>query len=232
MNIKITKITDESLLQRANAATTGRDSFQTLDSAYAHKHTTIRTQIYFVECRDIPQSVAYHLRTHFTLFPMPPFEMAWMRSKRPDRGGEDFRAVVENLTSDLTEAFDLIDDSAFNQCVEELKTLPDRFGRTSPTDFSFLISAEGLMTMAEKRLCLGAVSRDTRLVMEAIIVAIKDVDANLAPYLVKPCVATGICRERCCGYINSVDYGERRDAYKRLFQSRNTNTQPTKNKRV
>lgn len=236
MKIEITKLTDVELLRKVNAITTKKESNQTLKDAYKHRHTTIRTQLFMVECYDIPQSAAYHLRTHFTLYPMPPFEYAWMLSKRPDRGADDFTAISELLARELEVQAHNIEDQDDNGLVcsredltsplslvvnvaEQIKKLPKQFGRQAPTDFSFMISAEGLMKMAETRLCKGVVASYTRKVVEGIVKKIKDVDPDLYPHLVRPCVSTGICREKCCGFIHTAEYDKERWAYAKLFDN-------------
>lgn len=208
--VEIEKLTDERLLHIANRFTSGKESKQSLKSAYRFGHSTIRTQIFLVRLYDIPQYVAYHFRTHFSLYPMAPEEYGWMRSKRVDKGGGDFRDVCAELAENL---YDSPDDP-----VSIIQSLPDNFDRYAPTDFAFLVSAEGLMNMASKRLCVGAVSKETREVMEDICYKVKDVDPDLYPHLVKPCIATGICREpKQCGFIKSDLFRKLRNEYKLLF---------------
>ena len=209
--IEVAKLTDERLLHIANGFTSGKESKQSLKSAYRFGHSTIRTQIFLVKLYDIPQYVGYHFRTHFSLYPMAPEEYGWMRSKRIDKGGGDFREVCAELAENL---YDGPDDP-----VSIIQSLPDNFDRYAPTNFAFLVSAEGLMNMASKRLCIGAVSKETREVMEDICHKVKDIDPDLYPHLVKPCIATGICRERCCGFIKSELFRKLRNEYKRLFSN-------------
>ncbi|MBD5381990.1 hypothetical protein [Clavibacter sp.] len=208
--VEIEKITDERLLHVANGFTSGKESQQSLLSAYRFGHSTIRTQIFLVKLYNIPQYVAYHFRTHFSLYPMAPEEYGWMKSKRVDKGGGDFRDVCAELAENL---YDGSDDP-----VSIIQSLPDNFDRYAPTDFAFLVSAEGLMNMASKRLCVGAVSKETREVMEDICHKVKDVDPDLYPHLVKPCVMTGICREpKSCGFNKSELFRKLRTQYKLLF---------------
>lgn len=229
MRVTVTKLTDVELLHKANSFTTGKESHMSLARAYASGHTTIRTQMFTVECYDIPQFVAYHLRTHFTLYPMPPFEYGRMKSKRVDRGGADFRSECEALVDILETQIENIEDSSFpymigavisniRGAIDIIKGMPNRFDRFAPTNFSFIISAEGLITMANKRLCVASVSPETREVVQQIINAASVVDTDLAKHCVKPCVATGICREaKSCGFIKSDLYRRQRNDYKLLF---------------
>lgn len=227
MKIEASKITGIDLLHVANSFTTGKDSKQTLKSAYRARHSTIRTQIFLIKCYGIPQYTAYHLRTHFSLSPMAPEEYGWMKSKRIDRNCVDFRDVCRNLAYRVRTCWIDAEGNIPNalraliECAaitEDIETLPDSFDRYAPTDFGFLISAEGLITLAEKRLCIGAVSKETREVVETICEAVKDVDPDLYPHLVKPCIAHGgICRERCCGFNKTELFEKQLAEYKKLF---------------
>lgn len=225
MEIKVTKLTGIDLLHKANAYTTGKESKQSLASAYRAKHTTIRTQLFLVECIGIPQYVAYHFRTHFTLYVIAPMEYGWMKSKRIDRGGADFRTVCQEQSNLLMEAYNAIlsGDKETAQhnvlCVSDnLDDFPNEFDRYAPTDFVFMVSAEGLMVMAEKRLCYTA-SKETRETMDAICEQVYDVDPDLYPHLVPPCVAHGgICREHCCGFNKSQKGIKAIEDYKKLFE--------------
>lgn len=215
--VEVVKITDESLLHIANEFTSGKESKQSLKSAYRAMHSTIRTQIFLVKLYDIPQYVGYHFRTHFSLYPMAPEEYGWLFSKRVDKGGMDFREACNDLANEITLAWNDSDMDRHGDAVCELRCFPDKYDRYAPTNFAFLVSAEGLMNMASKRLCVSAVSMETRDVMEDICEAVKQVDPDLYPYLVRPCIATGICREKCCGFIKTQLFRKLRNNYKLLF---------------
>lgn len=96
MHVTIKKLTDVKLLQCANSFTTGRDSHMTLARAYRHGHSPIRTQLFWVECREIPLFVASQLvRSHVGV-------QFFQLSKRPDRGGSDLSSVCATLADDIT----------------------------------------------------------------------------------------------------------------------------------
>ena len=184
--VEIEKLTDERLLHIANEFTSGKESKQSLKSAYRFGHSTIRTQIFLVRLYDIPQYVAYHFRTHFSLYPMAPEEYGWMRSKRIDKGGGDFREVCKKMSEYAMTAYNAVlggdKETAQHETLclsDDLDDLPEKYDRYAPTDFAFLVSAEGLMNVASKRLCIGAVSKETREVMEDICHKVKDVDPAL-----------------------------------------------------
>lgn len=229
MEVKVTKLTGIDLLRRANSVTSGRESRATLAAAYRSGHSTIRTQIFFVECRGIPQFVSYHFRTHFTIHPMPPYEYGWMLSKRTDRGGGDFTTDCAAIADSLCTAADTIDDpdgmsslmrdvvqSSIRHAANAVLDLPTYYDRLAPTDFSFTVSAEGLMSMAHKRLCMMA-SKETREVMTLICEGVRGTDPDLYPHLVPQCVFRGVCPERTCGFVRTERFREIRNHYKSLF---------------
>lgn len=207
MNVEITKLTDVKLLQRANSFTTGRDSHMTLAKAYRAGHSPIRTQLFWVECTDIPLFVASQLvRSHVGV-------QFFQLSKRTDRGGEDFRiechdfgqridVIAEQIDENMSE--DKVDGiiDALNEMETEVKAFPTRFDRYAPTDLAFIINAEALINMAHKRLCAKA-SKETRDLMTKIALGVAIADPALAPHLVPQCVFRGgLCTEpKTCGWI-------------------------------
>ena len=198
MKVSVEKLTDVRLLQRANSFTTGHESKMTLAQAYRAGHSPIRTQLFWVECTDIPLFVASQLvRSHVGV-------QFFQRSKRTDRGGEDFRSVCYNLSQDFNGAFCMGDEEDLGKCIETAKTLPQRFDRYAPTDIAFIINAEALINMAHKRLCAKA-SAETRDLMTKIALEIAIVDPELAEHLVPQCVFRGgICSEpKSCQWIFS-----------------------------
>lgn len=225
MKIEMRKMTDVGFLREMNEFTSGKQSKQSLTSAYKHKHSTIRTQIFVVKCYDIPQYVAYHLRTHFSLYMVAPSEYGWMRSKRTDKGGLDFQKYCSGVMVDLSEADMCISRGEKNEAqhyidlaYNAVDDMPQKFDRMAPTNFAFMISAEGLMTLAETRLCIGAVSKETRETVEAICQLVEECDPDLYPHLKKPCVLHGICREGGCGYMTTDKYRVERKLYKSMFK--------------
>lgn len=74
-------------------------------------------------------------------------------------------------------------------------------GRMSPQDHCMYVNAEALMNMSYKRLCNQA-SKETKAIMEAIYVAVRELDPALALQMVPACVLhNGRCPEvfSCCG---------------------------------
>ena len=195
MKINVTKLTDIELLRKANSFTTGKDSKMTLANAYKYGHSPIRTQLFWIELRNIPLFVASQLvRSHVGV-------QFFQRSKRTDRGGENFKEVCENIAQCVME-IDENDVCASNrqgkyqqEISDEIKSLSKRFDRLAPTDLACLINAEALINMAHKRLCSKA-SEQTRELMKAIVHEVAQVDPDLAHHMVPMCAyMNGVCRE-------------------------------------
>jgi len=72
----------------------------------------------------------------------------------------------------------------------------------------FLTNAQELIQMARKRLC-GKAHAATRVVMKLIVEAVREVDPELAPFMVPECVYRGnICHEskQCNLFLNKVKH--------------------------
>lgn len=195
MEITVKKLTDLDLLHRANEFTTGHESKMSLERAYFYGHSPIRTQIFWVEMKDIPLFVASQLvRQHVGV-------QFFQRSKRVDRGGEDFAEVCDDLSRDIAKIWEEQDVESLAGYQSIITDLPNRFDRYAPTDLACIINAEALINMAHKRLCSKA-SAETREIVEILRSKIAEVDPALAQMMVRPCVANGlICREpKSCGF--------------------------------
>lgn len=215
--ISVTKLTGEDLLRRANSFTTGKQSSMTLETAYKHGHSNIRTQLFWVELTNIPLFVASQLvRSHVGV-------QYFQRSKRTDRGGEDFRQVCNDIyetMDDICYGDNVYPHNAIDYEFDRVKALPERFDRYAPTDLAFIINAEALINMAHKRLC-GKASRETREIVFGICEEAIHADPAIEPHLVPQCVFRGgICPEiGCCGYIYTP-LGQRAiDEYKMIYHA-------------
>lgn len=202
MTVSVKKLTDVELLREANSSTTGHDSNMTLERAYRYGHSPIRTQQFWIVCKDIPLFVASQLvRSHVGV-------QFYQRSKRTDRGGADFTERCKRIADRLNEIGingGEHDKRLAASIQAEIIELPKEFDRYAPTDLSFIINAEALMNMAHKRLCSKA-SLETRKLMAMIKHEIEVVDPALARHLVPMCVYRGgICSEpNSCGYTKQV----------------------------
>lgn len=223
MNIKVTKLTNVDLLRKANSFTTGKESGMSLKTAYRTLHSPARTQLFTIEFEGIPLFVASQLVRSKVGTEW------WQRSKRTDRGGEDFRVechdfgqrldiVAENVNEGLSEADADSLRQTLGEMESEVKQWPSRFDRYAPTDLMCLINAEAIINMSRKRLCAKA-SKETREIWQKVCELIEECDPDLYPHLVKPCVATGVCREhKSCGYIKTMAFSREREYYKSLFK--------------
>lgn len=212
MNVTVTKLTNVDLLRKANSFTTGHESHMTLAKAYAYQHSPIRTQLFWIECREIPLFVASQLvRSHVGV-------QFFQRSKRTDRGGCDFRKECEDLANELAYAFDTDCGDVKEELCGKVNDLPNHFDRYAPTDLAFIANAEALINMAHKRLCAKA-SPETREIFGQICELVEEQDPDLYKHLVPQCVYRGgICPEpKGCGYNKTGLFNKILTEYRKLF---------------
>lgn len=221
--VSVRKLTDDNLMREAAAFTTGKECKMSLAKAYALGHSIIRTQIFWVELRNIPLFVASQLvRSHVGV-------QFFQRSKRPDRGAPDFVAICDDLAQHTKSLARKIDCDMDDDQVEDIREAIDELGcyfddfkdlydRYTPTDLAFMINAEALMNMAHKRLCSKA-SAETRKIMQLIVDEVREIDADLARHLVPQCVFRGgICSEvKSCG----LNHTKSADDYKQIINKLN-----------
>ena len=210
IEVKAKKLTDVELLRRANSFTTRKESEMTLKKAYKLGHSPIRTQMFWVEIRNLPLYVASQLvRAHVGI-------QFFQLSKRPDRGGENFIDVCENIFSRLN-SIDTDDYDAKDSIATDIRGLPYRFDRFAPTDLAFICNAESLINISRERLCRKA-SIHTQDVWRRVAIEIGKVDHDLFDFLVPSCVHTGLCREsKPCGFMLTDTYKKSRKKYKEMF---------------
>ena len=186
--VNVIKLTDISLAQRACSFTIGKESHITLSKLYKYGHSPIRTQLFWVELKNIPLFVASQLvRSHVGV-------QFFQISKRIDRGGEDFKEVCIDIANNIDNPDSII----------KISELPAKFDRYAPTDLAFIINAEALINMSHKRLCNKA-SIETREIVGTIKEKIKTIDPELYKHLVPMCIYRGgICSEpNSCGLNKS-----------------------------
>lgn len=223
VQIKVTKLTDVNLLRLANSFTSGKESKMSLAKAYAYRHSPIRTQMFAIELTDIPLFVASQLvRSHVGV-------QWYQRSKRTDRGGEDFRIECYDFGQTLDTLAEYIDAdmpqdkvngiiTALDEMETEVKSWANKFDRYAPTDLLGVLNAEAIINMSHKRLCTKA-SLDTRAIWAQVVNAIRDIDPDLANHCVPQCVYCGFCSEpKGCGWIKSQKGMAMRNDYLKLFE--------------
>ena len=218
MNVTVKKLTDVGLLQRANSFTTGHESKMTLAKAYAYQHSPIRTQLFWIECREIPLFVTSQLvRSHVGV-------QFFQRSKRPDRNVNAL--TLEQCCEATEDAIRLFRGNGnydnLDTAVGNLRHIAANYDRKQPTSLAFIANAEALINMAHKRLCAKA-SPETREIFGQICELVEEQDPDLYQHLVPQCVYRGgICPEsKCCGYIASEKGQSRLKFYKALFNQKN-----------
>lgn len=212
MKINIQKLTNLDLLRRANEFTTGHESKMSLATAYRLGHSPIRTQLFWMELREIPLFVASQLvRSHVGV-------QFFQRSKRTDRGGRDFRKECEDLANGLANAFDMDCGDVTAELCGKVNDLSNHFDRYAPTDLAFIANAEALIKMAHKRLCAKA-SPETREIFGQICELVEEQDPDLYKHLVPQCMYRGgICPEpKGCGYNKTGLFNKILTEYKKLF---------------
>lgn len=209
MTIEVTKLTDVNLLRTVAGDTTGNESHMSLAKAYAFGHSPTRTQIFLIRLKDIPQFVASQLVRHKVGAEW------WMKSKRTDRGGINFTTICSVL-GDCIRRLDLMPSQGKEETAQLVEDLPTTFDRLAPTDLTGVLNAQAIVNISLDRLCAAA-SPETREIWQGVVNNIAQCDEELAKHCVRPCVATGICREKKCKYIHSDLFRTEREAYKRLF---------------
>lgn len=212
MKITVEKYTGIDALHRANSFTTGHESKMNLCKAYSLMHSPIRTQCFYIYLEDIPLFCA-------SQFVRSTQGVQWyQRTKRVDRGGEDFREACSLEAGHLDFAWNHGDWDAVNEVSDTLQQFPDRFDRYAPTSLMGDMNAEAIINMSKKRLCAKA-SQETREIWQQVIAEIAKVDSDLAKFCVRPCVFSGgICREhKGCGFNKSELFGKVLTEYKKLF---------------
>lgn len=214
MEIKVEKLTDVRILHEANEMTTGKESCMSLLGCYRAMHSNARTQIFWIRMYDIPLFVASQfVRSHVGV-------QWYMRSKRTDRGGENFGMACECIALNMEQCIN--NDGCFTDICERdirrIRNFPNRFDRYAPTDLGAIINAEAIMNMSHKRLCTMA-SFETREIWGKVLHEISKVDSDLVKFCVMPCVANGgICREpKGCGYNKSEMCAKQIGEYRKLF---------------
>lgn len=210
--IKVTKLTSVELLRKANSFTIGRDSKMSLRKAYASLHSPCRTQLFFIEMEDIP------------LFCASQFVRSkvgvewWQRSKRTDRGGDDFKEVCATLSDRMMNYYGEGKFNAMFDLSGEVEGLWRDFDRYAPTSLAGLFNAESIINMSHKRLCMKA-SKETREIWEKVLSEVANVDPDLYQFCVMPCVHKGFCSEpKSCGWCGGKTYGRQRTNYLKLFE--------------
>ena len=199
--VSVRKLTDKELMQRACEMTFLGTSKQSLLSMYKAEHSPTRTQVFWIECKNIPLFIATHLLRHHV--GSVPFQLTC----RDDRKGGN-----PSLIQKLEEI-----KSKLNNIVTYLQGNSDRY---TPVNLGLFINAQSLIDMAKLRLCKQA-HAETIEVFQAIKDEVAKADSELAAMMVRKCVyRNGLCGEsRCCGFNNTPVFKKELSEYLKNFTS-------------
>ncbi len=113
MNVNVRKLTDEELMREACNSTFNGKSGQTLFKMYRSEHSPVRTQMFWITCKNIPLFVSTHLLRHHV------GSQPYALTHREDRhgGGDNGRDTLTSL-SILANAQSLIDMAKVRECLQ------------------------------------------------------------------------------------------------------------------
>lgn len=223
MEIRVTKLTDEVLLHKANKMTTGKESWMSLRTCYKAGHSNQRTQIFWIEFLGIPSFVIGHLVRHVHAQP-------FVQSFRTDRGGLDFTKDCEDMVEQIETCAYLQKDDAPEYMLERatdtledaatfIKEAPYKYGRMAHQNMGLLLNAEEIINISKLRLCRRA-SKETRDVWQEVKEQVAKVDPDLAFMMVPQCIYRGgICPENySCRFCEGERGKKVLSDYKELFE--------------
>jgi len=225
--VKVTKITTRELMLKACESTFAGRSNQSLLSMYKSEHSPTRTQLFWIECINIPLYVSTHLLRHHV--GSQPFAL----THRVDRNGgglnlEEVARELRDMIKDLSHIEkDSDDEIALHHDLDQLiNAIETRGGRNTPTNLSLLINAQSLIDMAKSRLCHKA-SDHTRKIFNRIKDEVGEIDLELANMLVRSCIyRNGICGEsQPCGFNRTLKFKRELEVYLANFSQNQFNKQ-------
>lgn len=205
--VEVTKRTDEELVRLAAGFTSGHESKIALKKAYKSEHSIIRSQIYTIECYNIPLFVSTHLIRHHV--GSQPFQLTCREDRQ---GGSVHFAERVEVIKRIIECGDVV------EACNRLDWLVENADRNTRVNLLLIVNAQSLIDMAKLRLCRKA-SPETRDLFRLIRAKVAEADPDLAPFLVPKCVYRGgICGEpRSCGYNRGEAFKSELEEYKKLF---------------
>ena len=220
MKIEVKRITAPNLFRECAEMTTGKPCKMSWNKALCSGHSIIRAEEYLIKLYDIPQCVMGHLVRHVHSQP-------FVLSKRPDRGGLDFKQKCDDIILYISEAeHEYIHGRssvaklqiAVNQMLLDIASLPTLFNRHAPTNMGLKLNAEEIINISKVRLCSKA-SAETREVWRAVVDEIRKIDPDLANHCQPTCVFRGgICPEpKSCSFNKTELFKKQLDNYKTLF---------------
>lgn len=218
MKIEVKRITDPNLFRECAEMTTGEECKMSWNKALCSGHSIIRASEYLIKMYDIPQCVCGHLVRHVHAEPYVPPVQPYVLSKRPDRGGTDFRTECIGIANTLDASYAINDDGAHEEMVGMVRELPKHFDRHALTNMALKLNAEEIINISKVRLC-GKASEETREVWSAVVREIDTIDRDLANHCRPTCVFRGgICPEiKSCGFNKTELFSKQLHNYKQNF---------------
>lgn len=222
--VKVTKLTDESLMIDACEMTFAGKSKQSLLSMYKSEHSPARTQMFWIKCLNIPLYISTHLLRHHV--GSQPYQLTCRTDRKGGNVGfvERTSELIDGLKSSLLGAqngdYDWLPEN-LEEYIKELEWLRANADRHTPVNLGILVNAQSLIDMAKLRECFQA-SAGTREVFAAIKEKVAEIDPELAILMVKKCVyRNGLCGEpKCCGYNTTKPFQKELEEYKSNFSAK------------
>lgn len=213
-NVTVRKLTDRELMLSACESTFLGKSNQSLLSIYKSEHSPARTQLFWIEIKNVPLFVVSHYVRHHV--GIEKFQLS-MRSDR-DGGKDQCPYIADRLSEILAIPEEYRAEEETKEMYELLEELRNRSGRNALTNLSILVNAQSLIDMAKLRLCNMA-SPETIKVFSAIKEKINEIDPELASMMVRKCVyRNGLCGEpKCCGFLVSPAFKKEQENYIKHF---------------
>ena len=208
--VTVRKVTDEELMRSACEMTFLGKSNQSLLSIYKSEHSPVRTQMFWVEFKNIPLASSTHILRHHV--GSTPYQL----SCRDDRNGgyNHFPDRIANIV-------DMINAGELENAIDELNWLKDNADRQTPVNLGLFLNAQSLIDMSKLRLCSQA-HKETLTIFQALKTKIAEVDPSLASVMVRKCVYRGgICGEpRCCGFNSTEAFKKELEEYLSSFSEK------------
>ena len=158
---------------------------------YKAEHSPTRTQVFWIECKNIPLFIATHLLRHHV--GSVPFQLTC----RDDRKGgnpsliqklEEIKSKLNNIVNEVQEGRSDYADFVISEIQDELTYLQGNSDRYTPVNLGLFINAQSLIDMAKLRLCKQA-HAETIEVFQAIKDEVAKADSELAAMMVRKCVS-------------------------------------------
>ena len=208
--VSVRKVTDADLMRSACEMTFLGKSKQSLLSIYKTEHSPVRTQMFWVELRNLPLASSTHILRHHV--GSTPYQL----SCRDDRNGG-----YNHFPDRVDSVIEMINEGNLEGAIDELNWLKSNADRQTPVNLGLFLNAQSLIDMSKLRLCAQAHS-ETLTIFRALKEKIAEVDPELASVMVRKCVYRGgICGEaKCCGFNSSSAFKKELEDYLSNFSEK------------